>query len=76
MKPLLLALTVVLVSCDTPPIQVTPMPDVAAIRVQNDTTKKHITRTRQHIEKSEEAGKETGTDLQGAKKDLEDLLGK
>ena len=70
-----------LMGCHSAPIRVTPQPDIAAVRLQNETTKKqiktfteHNTKTREHIDKTgEEASKESGN-LQSVKKDLEQLL--
>lgn len=63
-----------LASCETPPVAITPQPDVAAVRKQNVQTIKHISRTRQHIEASQKEEAGVDTHIQSAKKDLDDLL--
>lgn len=64
----------VLLGCHSAPIRVAPLPDVAAVRQQNQTTRKHIASARQHIDKSQQGEAMTGTSLEDVKKDLDLLL--
>lgn len=66
--------TIALTACESAPIQVTPVPDVAAVTRQNSITKKHIANTRQHISKSQDEQVKTDASLESAKKDLDDLI--
>lgn len=70
----LVAVVLFVVGCESAPIQVTPQPDVAAVRTQNEETRQHITATRQHIDKSTEDQVKTEASLESAKKDLDQLL--
>jgi septal ring factor EnvC (AmiA/AmiB activator) len=70
-------------ACSSAPIKVTPVVDVKAVRVQNETTKKQIKtfkdtnkKTQQNVQKvQEEAGQERSA-LEQVKADLDALLSK
>lgn len=68
-------------ACTSAPIKVADKPDIAAVRVQNETTKKHIesfasenTKTRGNVQKIKEEHAAEGDLLQSVMRDLEELL--
>jgi septal ring factor EnvC (AmiA/AmiB activator) len=60
--------------CETPPV-VTPMPNVAAVRQQNQQTIQHIKQTKIHIKKSQEREKKVDDHLKAVQSDIDQLLG-
>lgn len=69
-----LLLSLLLAACENPPVQVTPIPNVAAVRTQNKQTQTHIQHTRQHIDKSEQENVQADDHVKSAEKTLDELL--